>query len=60
MKKWRLKEIGTDLPNTWNKTENHILESFFSNLSKNNETGLYKENRQHKEPLAKAARALRE
>lgn len=36
-----------------------FLKGFF-NLGKNNEISIYKENREHKGPLAKAARALRE
>lgn len=36
-----------------------FLKAFF-NLSKNNETNIYKENTEHRETLAKAARVLKE
>lgn len=36
-----------------------FLKAFF-NLSKNNETNIYKENTEHRESLAKAARVLKE
>lgn len=53
------REIGTVFQILRLSLKIAFLKTFF-NLGKNNEKSIYKENREHKGPLAKAARVLRE